>query len=435
MKTDLKPSPPTAFPVGVTNANWFSFFNAVSFQIFLGPPLILYAKSLGASATLLGVIGSLTPLLTVFQIPAAHHIHRFGYRRFVLAGWSTRNLCVFAVVVIPLLGFLSNGWKLALLVAFQFLFNLLRGISSGAWLPWLTEILPEEIRARFLSRDQRFMQTGSLAALLFCGLVLQKESQPWEFALAFLISALGGAASLFYLNRVPDVEAQESLRKSGTRVPWASIVTYPPFARLLGFNLLFAFTVGSLGVFSVSFLKGRAGLGENNILFLMAVSFVAAGASLGRVGHLLDVVGSKRLLRWALALYMVYMVGWVVFASGLIAPGLLPLLLLFVVAGVAGSAINLANVRLIMSIMPEMGRSHFFAVYTVITSLCLGFSPILWGVCLDAMSGVKIAVGPHGAFEWNRYSIYFTALLVLTGATFLAAAALVEKQPRPSEVK
>jgi len=266
-------------------------------------------------------------------------------------------------------------------------------------------------------------------------LVLQKESQPWEFSLAFLISAIGGAVSLFYLNRVPDVEAQESLRKSGTRVPWATIVTYPPFARLLGFNLLFTFTVGSLGVFSISFLKGQADLGENNILFLIAASSIAAVASLGMMGRLLDAVGSRRLLRWALALYMVFMVGWVGLSSRLIGPSPLLWLLLFALWGVAGSAINLANLRLIMSVMPEMGRSHFFAVYTVITNLCLGFSPILWGVCLDAMNGLKMAVGPHGAFEWNRYSIYFTALLALTGATFFAAAALVEKQPRPSEVK
>ena len=435
MKTDLKPSPPAAFPDGLTNANWFSFFNAVSFQIFLGPPLILYAKSLGASATLLGIIASLMPLLTVFQIPAAHYIHRFGYRRFVLAGWSTRNLCVFAVVAVPLLGFLSNGWKLALLIALLFVFNLLRGISSGAWLPWLTEILSDDIRARFLSRDQRFLQTGSLAAFLFCGLVLQKESQPWQFSLAFLISALSGAASLFYLNRVPDVEAQESLNKSGANVPWGEILTYPPFARLLVFNVLFAFTSGSLVVFSVSFLKGRAGLGENNILFLMAVTFIAAVASLGATGRLLDVVGSKRLLRWALLLYMVHLAGWVGLAAGLLTPGPLCLILIFLISGAAGSVIGLAIVRLMMNVMPEMGRSHFFAIYSVVTSLCLGFSPILWGICLDAMTGLKVVVGPHGAFEWNRYSIYFTALLVLTGATFLAAAALVEKQPRPSEVK
>lgn len=434
LKTALKSSPPTAFPDGVTNANWFSFYNAISFQIFLGPPLILYAKSLGASATMLGVLASLTPLLTVFQIPAAHHIHRFGYRRFVLAGWATRNLCVFAVVAIPLLTFLGNGWKLALLLLLQFIFNLLRGIASGAWLPWLTEILPEEIRARFLSRDQRFLQTGSLVALLFCGMVLQKDSQPWEFSLAFLISALGGAASLYYLNRVPDVEAQDALQQSGTRVPWRAIVTFPPFARLVGFNLLYAFTIGSLAVFTVSFLKGRAGLGENSILYLMAVSFIAGAGSLGVVGRILDSIGSKRMLRWALILYMVHLVGWVGFASGLIATNTVPLLIMFVLAGVAGSAINLANLRLIMSVMPEMGRSHFFAFYTVIISLCLGISPVLWGVCLDAMNNLKIAVGPQGAFEWNRYSVYFMALLVLTAATFFSASALVEKAPRASEV-
>ena len=104
------------------------------------------------------------------------------------------------------------------------------------------------------------------------------------------------------------------------------------------------------------------------------------------------------------------------------------------------SASRCSNIRLnrswlVMGVMPEMGRSHFFAFYTVITSLCLGFSPVIWGVCLDAMSGLKIAVGPHGAFEWNRYSVYFVALLALTGATFLAAATLVEKRPRASEVK
>jgi len=105
------------------------------------------------------------------------------------------------------------------------------------------------------------------------------------------------------------------------------------------------------------------------------------------------------------------------------------------VAGMAGPAFNLANVRLIMWVAPEMGRSHFFAFYTVITNLCLGFSPIVWGICLDAMKGIKVTTGPHGCFEWNRYSIYYVALIVLTGATFLAVSTLVDKRPHASEVK
>ena len=44
-----------AFPPGLHNAFLFSSFNALSFQIVLGSPMILYAKSLDASATVLGI--------------------------------------------------------------------------------------------------------------------------------------------------------------------------------------------------------------------------------------------------------------------------------------------------------------------------------------------------------------------------------------------
>ena len=71
-----------------------------------------------------------------------------------------------------------------------------------------------------------------------------------------------------------------------------------------------------------------------------------------------------------------------------------------------------------------MGRSHFFAFFSVITSLCLGMTPIVWGVCLDAMDGVKQVTGP---LEWNRYSIYFMAILGLAILTFFATAALHEQ--------
>src|SRR6187402_3690632 len=89
----------TTFPPGLNNAFQFSAFNALSFQIVLGSPMILYAKSLDASATVLGIIAGMMPLLVIFQIPAASHINRIGYRRFVLGGWSTRVVFIVAIAV------------------------------------------------------------------------------------------------------------------------------------------------------------------------------------------------------------------------------------------------------------------------------------------------------------------------------------------------
>src|SRR5947208_9103740 len=106
-----------SFPDGLNNAFLFATFNALSFQIVISSPMVLYAKSLGASATILGVIVGMMPLLVIFQIPAAQYVSRVGYKRFVYAGWGMRVMFIFAMALLPLTyGFLNATSRLALLL-------------------------------------------------------------------------------------------------------------------------------------------------------------------------------------------------------------------------------------------------------------------------------------------------------------------------------
>ena len=93
VQPEISTDPPgkASFPPGMANAFVFATFNALSFQIVLGSPMVLYARSLEASATVLGMIAGMTPLLVIFQVPAATHIARVGYKKFVYAGWGTRS--------------------------------------------------------------------------------------------------------------------------------------------------------------------------------------------------------------------------------------------------------------------------------------------------------------------------------------------------------
>src|SRR5436305_8455392 len=93
-----------SFPPGLANAFIFATFNALSFQIVLSSPMVLYAKTLEASATVLGIIAGMMPLLVIFQIPAASYVHRIGYKRFVYGGWGTRVLFIFGMALVPLAG-------------------------------------------------------------------------------------------------------------------------------------------------------------------------------------------------------------------------------------------------------------------------------------------------------------------------------------------
>ncbi len=398
------------YPKGSFNVHWFGIFNAISFQIILGAPIILYAKSIGASSTVLGIIASFTPLMTVFQLPAAQFLGRYGYKQFVLMGWSLRTLFIFLITGVPLMGFLDNTTKLAVMLASLFVFNLLRGISTAAWMPWITALIPEEIRGRFLSVDQMFLTLGCLLALIASAVVMTGRVEPWEYALVFLMSAVGATLSLNFIRKIPDVAASETVRKSSEPVPWANILAYPPFRELLKFNVLFMAVIGSLGVFTIEYLREFPKFDVSVVLYLSGISFIGALVSLPFSGRLVDEAGSKPVMTGALGLFSVTILGWFLVAAGVLPCSLWVIGTLNFVSGVAGANFNLANVRIIMATMPEMGRNHFFALFTVITSLGLGAAPIVWGVSLDFIGTYESVTG---AFHWRRHSIYFLALFVL----------------------
>jgi MFS family permease len=421
------------YPPGATDANWFSLFNAVSFQVTLGAPMILYAKSIGASATVLGVISALTPLLTVCQIPAAHYLERFGYKRFILYGWGLRTFCIFGIAFVPLIAFLGGPGKIRLILAALFIFNLLRGLSSGAWLPWLTALIPEDLRGRFLSRDQFFVHIGSFCSLLTCAFLLEEKSKPWQFSAVFFMSAAGGWLSLLFLKRIPDIEPGEKLKRSNLRVPWREIIGYPPFFKLTLYVLLITVSAGCSGVFNIAFLKSQIHFGESLILFIITLYFLGALLALPLLGRVIDHTGSKAAMGFSMALICASFVVWFLLAGRVLPASLWMIGALYFIGGIAGSNLAVAQVRLMMSTMPEMGGSHFFAFFSVITSLGLGIAPVCWGMMIDRLNHFTGFTGFTGPVEWNKFSIYYLIQFGILAGNLAFTAALVEKKPRPAE--
>src|SRR5207247_10635463 len=126
-----EPMESASFPVGLHNAFLFSLFNALSYQIVLTSPMVLYARTLGASATVLGIVAGMMPLLVIFQIPAASYIARLGFKQFVYAGWGTRVMFIFGMAFVPVTGgFLDARNQLGVMLMLLFWFNPLRCISS-----------------------------------------------------------------------------------------------------------------------------------------------------------------------------------------------------------------------------------------------------------------------------------------------------------------
>ncbi|MDQ6632925.1 MAG: MFS transporter, partial [Verrucomicrobiota bacterium] len=160
-------------------------------------------------------------------------------------------------------------------------------------------------------------------------------------------------------------------------------------------------------------------LAAGKILFLSSTAFLGGLSSLWFLGARLDKLGSKPILTFSFFTYLIILSGWIGLAGGVFRPMLLLLLLIQFLTGLSAALISMANTRLAMAIVPVMGRNHFFALYSVIGSLTLGLSPILWGLFIDLIGPIHfVATG----IIWNRYSIFFAAVaLAFCAAIFLAA--------------
>jgi MFS family permease len=411
-------------PAGAGNIFAFAAFNALSFQMIIGSPMVLYAKSLDASATTLGLIAGMLPILVILQIPAARFVDAAGYKKFVLSGWSIRTVFVALMVLVPLsASVLSPGARLGIVLVLLFCFNVSRGISSCGWLPWIASIIPESTRGRFLTREGTMVNLASFTAFWLAAFVLGGEPRPWHFASLFLFSAVCAGVSLIFLRAIP-AETRVEAHQQSKRPRLTDMLKIRPFRRLLQLNVVWALANGGVLTFLVAWLKTEVQMPEHHILMLSSVIFVGALLNQLFVSRILDRFGSRPVLMTGLLVLLVLLATWTAITGGVLNP-LLPLIaVMMLVLGIGGSMVNLANLRLAMLTVPEIGRSHYFAVFSVVTSVSLGVAPMLWGVLVDAVSGLSRMLGSH--FELNAWSLLFALMTLLFAIAFLVSTRLEE---------
>lgn len=421
----------TGWAPGLRNAYRFATFNALSYQIVLGSPMVLYAKHLDASATVLGIIAGMMPLLVIFQIPAAPHIARVGYRRFILAGWGMRVMFIFLMGLAPLTAaFLDSASRLGLLLFLLFGFNLSRGISSAAWLPWITALVPAQRRGHYLARESACNNGASCATLLLTGLILGQQPGRWQFATVFVFSALMGLASLAFLKAMPDAQSPAFASDNPTPVPWREIASYPPFRKLLRANFAWSVAYGGLTTFTVAYLKTAAAMTADKILYVTALSYLGGLGGLVLFGTRLDRHGSKPVLSVTLLGWVGVLAGWTLLAAKALAPRLGVIVALQLAMGLGYAVYQMANTRLAMATVPVMGREHFFALFSVVANLTLGVAPMLWGLLIDAFGPQEFRAA---GLALNRFSFFFLLVTLAYAATLALCRRLEE--PRAANVE
>ena len=397
-------------PAGVGNAYAFQVFNTMSYTIVLATPMILYFKKLGAPATVLGIVLALPALLNILQIPAARFVETMGYRAFVLRGWTLRAAFILAMAGVALLPEKIDALtRIALMLFLLFAYNASRGISLCGFLPWITQWIPEEVRGRYVSRDQMSSALATLGTMILAAFYLRRPETKYAYGLLFFASFVTVIISLWFLRRIPDVPVPPSTENL-ERVPYREMLFHPPFFKLLVYNAVFLLAQAGSGVFWIPLLRDSYASTDSLILGMMVLWSAVSAVCLWGFGHLVDRVGSRPLLGLATLIFAIHLSCWCAVAARVLPFNLATIFLIQFTSGICISLFNLANTRLVMATVPPMGRSHFFALYTVVTSLVSGVFPIFWGILLDTLAGWNVL---WSRWQWNQYSVSYAATIVI----------------------
>lgn len=400
-------------PASLRWALTFEVVNACSWSGVIGAPLILLLKSQGASATVLGAALALMPLTAALQLVGARWLPRFGYRGLMVRGWTARTVMVGLMAVLAVaMPQLAPSMVIWLMLGLLAAFTVIRGLTSCAWMPWITSLVPEEDRGRYLSWAAMLIQGTVILCNFGFAMVFELWPGPVGFAVIYAWACLTGLAAAWTMNRIQDVPV--SSEGAIGEVPWGAMLTHAPFTRFLVFTVLVYVALAALGVLWVPVLRDVHGQSDGFIAMLPVWASVAQLCLLPVLGLLVERSGSKPMIAVALATWVVHAALWAGLACGQLPLTWWTLILIQGTAGAGGAAFNLASQRLLMATVPGQGRSHFFALHSGALALGQGVAPVLWGLALDH------ALGWHGLGLNAHAALYLASGLLMAGSILLS---------------
>jgi MFS family permease len=418
MNAAVHEPPAVPMPAGVRDIYTYEVFNAASWIVVLGSPMLLYFQRLHASATVLALAASLAPLLSTLQIPAAAYVEKIGHRRLVVNGWTLRSLFIVGMTVVAFLpGWMDPTTRIVLMLFLMLGYNVSRGISLCGIMPWFMLLVPESRRGEFLAKDQIASSLSVAVALTVFSSILGAGKPAWyAFGVVYLLGALSAFISVRFLRRVPDVPVEQATPNRAP-LPWKDIFLYPPFQRFIRYNVVVNLALGASGVFWVRFFRESLHISDQNTLRVGAVTTVVMTLALYLASSIIDRTGSRPALALSGGIFVVHFSIWGLVAAGVIPATVEIVIFQSIISGLAGALWNLANLRAVIGIVPVMGRAHFLALYSVFANVTVALIPLLWGPVFDVLGHWRV---DWGWWHWNSFAIFYLVLaLNMAGALVL----------------
>ena len=391
----------------------FGFYNALTWQIGIGTPMVLFAERLGATSFQVGLAYSFVFLLTPVQVAATALLPRYGFKRLSLGGWSARSVFLALPIGLALLApEVGQPWMISTLIWSVFFFCFFRSIGAAAMTTWFMGFLPPQVRGRYFANDQYLSGIAGVGTLIVCSALFALLPIYTALLVQYVIALVGSTLSYYSLRRLPDIEKPASISlRSILRDTPRHLFAPSPFRHYLWIAVWYAVITTPIPPFAAYYLKVGAQLSAGKIMLFEVLRYcgVICGAWLLR--RRIDTTGARPFFLLSLGLTAV--VGgcwWFYLRHG--GNGMIAMFGIYFLVGLGAVCWTIANLNYLPKIAPAEERALFVSIHGAATACIGGVAPILWGLVLKG-SGSEVAPTIDAVvFQWFFVSVVFSACVL-----------------------
>jgi MFS family permease len=363
---------------------FFSIVNLASWQCIVGQVLVLFARSLGMPADLVGLLISFVPvsmLLVVMSIPAVEYL---GPRKLLITSWLLRTVLISSVFLIPLVTGHYGQRAAWLMLLFAVLgFSLVRAFGVGAWYPWLHEIVPRDNIADYFNSETILVQIANIVLAVAISQVLAHVNGMASFYYIYGAGVVIGLFSVGMLFFMPGGRKTPKLYGGERRYD----AFYTAFANKPYRHFIIVISVAFSSLMWVSsaaimYLRDIMLFADGKIMFITAIGGIAVALTVRSWSNRAERKGGNRVMAKMLLLHAASTLCWFLLLPGS-RFGFALAILALVGSMVFSISLSTVAARTMLGQVKEEGRIGYTSLWIIGVSLANGLPPILAGQLID----------------------------------------------------
>jgi MFS family permease len=304
---------------------------------------------------------------------------------------------------------------------FLFGAGLTASLMGVAWTTYMQSWVPEPVRAVYFSTRNRWAQFSNLAFLLLAGLALRWPTLP-VIAGLMLFSCGLRAISAVVAARNPAQGDPVSPRGADWAGQWRTLRAARAFWPMVVFGVAWGAMANGFGAFQPVFMLSVLGEAPHHASLPLSLSLLFGALALPAWGALIARFGARAVMFCAVPLWTAVNLPW----AFLTPANTFLLYPIWAFTGAANVGVVLAQLNLLMKLMPADARSLAVGINTAVVALGTAVAPIIAGELLSA--GLRLG--------WNAaltYQIFFFTLPLCAAGVLLALRRVTEEKGAPVE--